>query len=115
MNDVADPVTAARMERDAALSTVTSSYARLRGELAEKSIGRRVAEDVANKAKASAAEVVEIAVENKGVVAGTVGALAIWFARKPLAEHAVKAWESLPGAWHLLKARIAKFRSITLE
>ncbi len=106
MNDDADPVVTARAERDAALSSVTGRYERLRGELAEKGIGRRVVEEAADTAKSAAKEAAEIALENKGVIAGTVGALAIWFARKPLGEQAVKVWHRLPGAWQSLKARI---------
>ena len=106
MSGEADPVAVARAERDAALTSVTGSYDRLRGGLADKGIGKRVAEEAANKAKSSAKEAIDIAVENKGVVAVTVGALAIWFARKPLGEHAVKAWDRLPGVWQRLKARI---------
>lgn len=108
MSIEADPVAIARAERDAALTSVTDSYDRLRGGLADKGIGKRVAEEAANKAKSSAKEVIDIAVENKGVVAVTVGALAIWFARKPLGEQAVKAWDRLPLAWQSLKARMGK-------
>ncbi len=103
-----DPVATARAERDTALSSVTGSYERLRGELAVKGIGKRVAEEAADKAKSTAKEAAEIAFENKGVVAGTAGALAIWFARKPLGDQAVKVWHGLPRAWHRLKARIGK-------
>lgn len=106
MTDDPDPVATARAERDAALTVVTGSFAQLRNDLAVNGIGKRVAHEAAEKAKSSAMEAAEIAFENKVVVAGTVGALALWFARKPLGEQAVKLWHSLPGAWQKMKARI---------
>ncbi len=106
MTDDPDPVATARAERDAALTTVTGSFEQLRNDLAENGIGKRVAHEAVEKAKSSAMEAAEIARENKAVVAGTVGALALWFARKPLGEQAVKLWHSLPGAWQKMKARI---------
>lgn len=106
MTDDPDPVATARAERDAALTAVTGSFEQLRNDLADNGIGKRVAHEAVEKAKSSAMEAAEIARENKAVVAGTIGALALWFARKPLGEQAVKLWHSLPGAWQKMKARI---------
>ena len=108
MSDDADPVAEARAQRDAALSEVTGSYDRLRGELADKSIGKRVVGEVADKAKSTAKDAADIALDSKLVVAGTLGALAVWFARRPLAAQASKAWHRFPDAWERLKARIVK-------
>lgn len=101
-----DPIVAEREARDSALAAFTGRYVRLRKGLAEKSIGARVADDVKGKAKAAVGEAVEIAKENKGVVAATLGALVVWVFRKPILDQAQKWAPRIPAAFRNLASSI---------
>lgn len=107
MSDASDPIASERDVRDSAKSAFTGHYLRLRAGLAEKGIGARVADDVKGKAKAAANEAAEIARENKGVVAATVGALVVWALRKPLLEQAEKWAPRIPSAFRNMAAGIS--------
>ncbi len=99
MSEAGDSVTSERDARDSAKAAFTNRYIRLRDGLAEKGIGARIADDVKGTAKAAAKEAVEIAVENKGVIAATVGALVVWVLRKPLLDQAQKWAPRIPAAF----------------
>jgi hypothetical protein len=106
VSDSADPITDERDARDFAKAAFTGRYLRLREGLAEKGIGARVVDDVKGKAKAAANEAVEIARENKGVVAATAGALVVWVLRKPLLEQAQKWAPRIPATFRNLASSI---------
>ncbi len=101
-----DPIVAERDARDTARAAMTGRYVRLRTGLAEKGIGARLADDAKGKATAAASEAVEIAKENKGVVAATLGALVIWALRKPLLDQAEKWAPRIPEAFRSMASRI---------
>ncbi len=73
-----------RALRDAAKGTFDANVAQVRADLDARGIGGRIADKATDDVKAAALEAVEIADQNRGIVAGTVGALVLWFARKPL-------------------------------
>ncbi|MFM5929757.1 MAG: hypothetical protein ACKOPQ_02495 [Novosphingobium sp.] len=87
-----DQLQADREQREQARQQVLDRFSALKGALAEKGIGRRIGEKAANSAKAAADDVVEIAAESKGVIAGTAGLLALWFLRRPIASAGRKWW-----------------------
>ena len=84
MNSAATEVLAARAVRDAARTAFDSRVAALKDDLAERSIGTRIADDLLEKANQGLAEAIEIADSNRGVIAGTIAALALWLLRRPL-------------------------------
>lgn len=77
-------VLAARAARDAARLAFDDRVAALKGDLAERGIGTRIADDLVEKANQGLAEAIEIADSNRGVIAGTIAALALWLLRRPL-------------------------------
>jgi len=101
-----DPVVGGRDARDSARAALTGRYLKLREGLAEKGIGARLVDDAKGKAKAAANEAVEIAKENKGIVAATLGALVVWALRKPLLDQAEKWGPRIPAAFRDLTSRI---------
>jgi len=84
MNSAATDLLAARAVRDAARTAFDSRVAALKDDLAERSIGTRIADDLLEKANQGLAEAIEIADSNRGVIAGTIAALALWLLRRPL-------------------------------
>ncbi|MEY4161092.1 MAG: hypothetical protein RLZZ136_1713 [Pseudomonadota bacterium] len=103
MNDGLPALEANRAARDAALSAVTARFSQLQSGLAAKGIGERLIDHARGKAESAAHEAVEIAEENKSVIAATAAALTLWVLRKPLANQAQKwlpvAWQSLARRW----------------
>ena len=90
MSSAADELAAARAARDAARAAYDASLMQLRGDPAEQSIGGRVAERLSEDARAAFDKALDVASESKGIIAGTVAALAQWFLRHPIiawAEH----------------------------
>ena len=81
---------AARDARNDAKGRLDASLTAMRAGLEEKGVGERVTESVANKAADVIEQAVDVASANKAVVAGTLGALALWFLRNPLLALAAK-------------------------
>jgi hypothetical protein len=73
-----------RALRDAAQALVKSDVAHLRADLAIRGIGARVAGRVGESAVNILDEAVDVAENNRGVLAGLVGALLLWFVRNPV-------------------------------
>lgn len=84
MSGSAAEVVATRAVRDAARRAFDSRVSAVRNDLAERGIGTRIADDVLAKATQGLAEAIEIADSNRGVIAGTIAALALWLLRRPL-------------------------------
>lgn len=84
MTHPADRLAQDRAVRDAAHQLFRSRIENLRDDLRERGIGRRVVAGVAREAREALDETLEIAGENKGVVAGTVIALILWLFRNPI-------------------------------
>ena len=79
-----------RAARDSARAAFEASKLQLRGDPAEQSIGGRVAERLSEDAYAAFDKAIDVASESKGIIAGTIAALALWFLRHPIivwAEH----------------------------
>jgi hypothetical protein len=79
----------AKIARNAAQEALQLQLAQVREDLAARGIGGRIA-DRAGEAVADAAEVAN---ENKGVIAGTLAALAVWFLRGPIIGLLTRLWE----------------------
>jgi hypothetical protein len=75
-----------RLLRDAARALVEADIAQLRASLAERSIPSRIADRIGEGATDVLDEAVEVADDNKGVIAALVGAIVLWFARHPILE-----------------------------
>lgn len=86
----------ARAQRDSARKLVRDDIARLKGDLAEQPIPERVAETAKQEAAELATTTLEVANENRLVIAGTLAALVAWFARRPLIRLANRAGRALP-------------------
>lgn len=94
---MADPLGLARTARDAARSAFLGRAARLRGELATRSIGGRIADDIQARAAGVGKEALDVAKESKAIIAGTAAALAIWFLRVPILGWIAEQWNEFSG------------------
>lgn len=99
MSNAEEQIVADRAAREAAKAQVTQRFSALKGTLAEKGIGRRVSDHAAGKIKAVADEAVDVVCASKGIIAGTVGLLGIWFLRRPIAAQARRWWPLLKARW----------------
>ena len=90
MSRAAQQLADARSARDGARAQFEASLAQLRGDNDEQSIGARVTERLGDDARAAFHQALDVAGESKGIIAGTIAALALWFLRHPIiawAEH----------------------------
>lgn len=74
----------ARAARDEAKGIFDSQLAQLRGDPEEQTLGGRLAERLGDDAKAALHQALDVASESKGIIAGAVAALALWFLRHPI-------------------------------
>lgn len=84
-----------RANRRAARAVVEAEVAQVKADLAARGIGGRIADTVSDKAKATADEALELAQGSKAVIAGTIGAVALWFWRKPLLDGSKRLYSRL--------------------
>ncbi|MCB2061820.1 MAG: hypothetical protein R3E09_16745 [Novosphingobium sp.] len=84
MARLADQVHADRAVRDAARDAFESRVIQIRSDLEARGVGGRIADRLGQEARDAFDEAMEIAEQNKGVIAGTLGALALWFLRNPI-------------------------------
>ncbi len=84
MTDLRQRMTEDRHLRDSAKALVKADIAHLKSELAAKGIGERAMDRVKGGAADVYDEAVEVAGNNKGVLAALVSAILIWFARNPI-------------------------------
>ena len=73
-----------REARNAARSALNARIAHVKSDLAARGIGGRIADAATQEAKAGLAIAADVASESKGIIAGTVAALALWFLRNPI-------------------------------
>ena len=73
-----------RASRDAAREQLDTEISRIKGDMEERGIGGRIADEASAKAMAALDEAAEIASESKGVIGGTLALLALWFFRRPI-------------------------------
>lgn len=75
-----------RANRDAARALFDAKLTQVRTDLAARGVGGRIADTAKHEATEAMAKGLEIAAESKGIIAGTLAALALWFFRGPLIE-----------------------------
>lgn len=73
-----------RALRDAALALLKADVAHLRADLAGKSMGERFMDRISEGAVDVFDEAVEVANNNRGVLATLIAAVLVWFARNPI-------------------------------
>lgn len=73
-----------REARDKARAGFATRVEKLRGNLAPDALAARVIDDLTYKSRGIVGQALEIASDNRGVVVGTVAALAMWAARRPM-------------------------------
>jgi hypothetical protein len=75
---------AAKSVRDGARADFDARLATVRGDVAARSVGGRVTDSAIEAAQDVMDEAVAVADANRGIVAGTLAVLALWFLRNPL-------------------------------
>jgi hypothetical protein len=89
MSEAERNLTADRATRNAARGAFDSHLARLRGEVEAKGgIVGKVKDEAGKQLLDAGKQGLAIAGESKGIIAGTVAALGLWFFRKPLIDAA---------------------------
>lgn len=73
-----------RAIRDQARAQFDARIAGVKQDLEARGIGGRIADKVSEEAIEAIESAIEIADENRGVVAGSIAALAIWLLRSPI-------------------------------
>lgn len=73
-----------RVLRNAAWALFEADIAHLRASLAGKSISSRIVDRIGEGASDVLDEAMEVADNNKGVIATLIAAIVLWFARHPL-------------------------------
>lgn len=73
----------AREARNAARTAFDNSLAQLRGDTKTQTIAERVTARLGDDARSALHQALDIAGESKGIIAGTVAVLALWFLRHP--------------------------------
>ena len=73
-----------RALRDAALALVRADIAHLKGDFGAKSMGARFVDRISEGAVDVFEEAVDVAEDNKGVLATLIAAVILWFARNPI-------------------------------
>ncbi|ANY20641.1 hypothetical protein A6F68_02139 [Tsuneonella dongtanensis] len=73
-----------RALRDAARVLFDADLAHLRASLAGKSISSRIVDRIGEGASEALDEAMEVADNNKGIIATLIAAIVLWFARHPI-------------------------------
>ena len=91
MGRLSDKVFAERAIRNAARDEFDMNLEQVKADLDARSVGGRIADKVSEEARFAYEEAVAVAQDNKGVLAGTLAALLVWFLRNPI----IQALDSL--------------------
>ena len=75
-----------RALRDAAWAVVEADFATLKADLSAHGIGERLKDKASEEAEAAWDNARDVATEHKGIVAGTLLALAAWLLRGPIGD-----------------------------
>ena len=86
MNELERQIGEDRANRNAARSLFDANLRQVRGDLAARGVGGRIADTAKKEATEAMAKGLEVAAESKGIIAGSLAALALWFFREPLIE-----------------------------
>lgn len=81
MNDLASRLAEDRAVRDAARAVHQTNLTQVKADLAARSIAGRIAAKARDDALDLADEVLVVAKDSKGIIAGAIAALALWFLR----------------------------------
>lgn len=84
MSTLADEVLQARAVRDAARAEWEARLALVKADVDARGVGGRIADRVGEQAAETLEQAIDIADQNRGVIAGTIVALAVWFLRHPI-------------------------------
>jgi hypothetical protein len=82
MNGADDELSRLRDERNAARADLLTRVNAARTLASPKALGQRLRHDVEHHARGALSQAMEIAGDNRGVLAGTVSALLLWAARR---------------------------------
>lgn len=74
----------ARARRNASKTLFDTRLAAFRADLAEHSVKEQIAAKASADASRALEHTLDVANQSKGVIAATVGALAVWFLRQPI-------------------------------
>jgi hypothetical protein len=75
---------ALRDARNAARARFDAGIQQVKSDLDASSVGARIAGKLQDDAKTAANYALDVAGDNKGVIAGTTGAIALWLLRDPI-------------------------------
>lgn len=75
-----------RANRRAARGLFDQKLAQVKADFAARGVGARIKAKTADQGKAALAQGLDVAKESKGIIAGTIAALLLWFLRNPLLE-----------------------------
>jgi hypothetical protein len=70
--------------RDAALGLFKADLALVRGDLADRGIGPRIADRLGESVMDILDDAIDYAEDNKGTIAAGIAAVVLWFARRPI-------------------------------
>ena len=93
--DPAVQLAAARSQQASARMAFDSQLSQVRADLAARGVGGRIADRVSETAAGAMSEAVEIADENRAIIAGTVVAIVAWVLRRPLMRLTCAVYEDL--------------------
>lgn len=85
MSDTENRLARDRASRTTARGLFDHRLAQVKADLSARGVGGRIKDKAVRQSEDVLAQGLEIARENRGVVAATGAALALWFFRKPLA------------------------------
>lgn len=84
MNEAEQRLLSDRANRASARQLVDGGVSQVNADLAARGIGGRIKDKVTGEVGDALATGVQVARENKPVIAGTIGLLLVWFLRGPL-------------------------------
>ena len=107
MNPAEQQLAEDRALRDAARAVFDRRLERVRGAMAERSIGQRMTAEVVDQARTGAVEAFAVARASPVVVIGTALTLLAWLARRPLGRWAGKlVWRTSGGEPASIRGRL---------
>lgn len=74
----------ARTARDAARGVFEARLDQIRRDLEVRGVGGRMADRLGEDAKTVLDEVLDVAADSKGIIAGTIAVIALWLMRHPI-------------------------------
>ena len=84
MGKKAEQILADRTKRNEARARFEAHLSAFKGDDEQDGMPSRVVARIGRDAKGKLDEAIEISEQNKGIIAGTLGLLALWFLRNPI-------------------------------